>query len=292
MLGALNREQQIPTLLRLRRLIELERELTPPAAAPSNADPRDAPQGLCVQQLLTAIAGETQMHQDAKTPRNGVRCTNVASPARSVGARRHRRHTAAAPTAADGLEPAVREVGHVQRLAYTRTQAAQALGVSRSTFDRRVLPLIETYDMSWGARLVPVDELERLLSAHRRKAQAEREPSQPRGRKSRLQPAIAARIERERDEGRSFLQIADGLNRDLQPTGQGGRQWWPSSVRAVVVRSRTAAGSNGTRTQHLDPRSPVEAARRPGIASGEGCRARRIGRVISRASRVLRSVDT
>jgi predicted DNA-binding protein (UPF0251 family) len=55
----------------------------------------------------------------------------------------------------------------VERLAYTRTQAAEALGVSRSTFDRRVLPLRETIDMPWGTRLIPIDELERLVAEHR-----------------------------------------------------------------------------------------------------------------------------
>ena len=38
----------------------------------------------------------------------------------------------------------------VERLAYTRTQAAEALGISRSTFNRRVLPLVETVEMPWG----------------------------------------------------------------------------------------------------------------------------------------------
>ena len=56
----------------------------------------------------------------------------------------------------------VREAARVERLAYTRTQAAEALGISRSTFNRRVLPLIDTVAMPWGTRLIPVDELQRL----------------------------------------------------------------------------------------------------------------------------------
>ena len=65
-----------------------------------------------------------------------------------------------------------RETQHVQRLAYTRAQAATALGMTSATFARRVLPLIETVEMPWGKQLVPVDELERLLAEHRRPAPA------------------------------------------------------------------------------------------------------------------------
>lgn len=62
----------------------------------------------------------------------------------------------------------VREAPRVEHLACTRTQAAEALGISRSTFDRRVLPYIETIEMPWGSRLIPADELERLVAKRRR----------------------------------------------------------------------------------------------------------------------------
>lgn len=54
---------------------------------------------------------------------------------------------------------AIREARVVQRLAYTRRQAAEALGVSISTIDRRVVPAMETIKLPWGQRLIPVDEL-------------------------------------------------------------------------------------------------------------------------------------
>src|SRR5262245_33513983 len=63
-----------------------------------------------------------------------------------------------------------RETQHVERLAYTRAQTAAALGMTPATFARRVLPLIERVEMPWGKQLVPVDELERLLAEHRRRA--------------------------------------------------------------------------------------------------------------------------
>jgi hypothetical protein len=37
-------------------------------------------------------------------------------------------------------------------LVYTRRQAAEALGVSLATLDRRVVPVIETVKTEWGAR--------------------------------------------------------------------------------------------------------------------------------------------
>ena len=71
----------------------------------------------------------------------------------------------------------IREAPFVERLAYTRSQAAEALGLSRSTFTRRVLPYVETVEMPWGAKLIPVDELERLLAEHRQAANhAQRRP--------------------------------------------------------------------------------------------------------------------
>ena len=63
-----------------------------------------------------------------------------------------------------GVPPPGAPTAASERLAYTRTQAAAALGISRSTFNRRVLPSIETVEMPWGARLVPVDELKRLVA--------------------------------------------------------------------------------------------------------------------------------
>src|SRR4051794_10271176 len=61
----------------------------------------------------------------------------------------------------------VLEAPHVQRLAYMRTQAAAALGISRSTFIRHVLPFVDTIEIGSGSRLIPVDELERLAADRR-----------------------------------------------------------------------------------------------------------------------------
>jgi hypothetical protein len=126
----------------------------------------------------------------------------------------------------------VREADHVERLAYTRSQAAQALGISRSTL-RRLLPYIETIELPWGTSLVPVDELERLATERRRTALPRLEPAS-RGRKPAVAPEIAKRIRDERSEGRTLRQIADDLNIERVPTGHGGKRWWPSTVRAIL----------------------------------------------------------
>src|SRR3954451_18959704 len=65
-------------------------------------------------------------------------------------------------------------VGDVRRLTYTRSQAAQALGVSVQTIDRRVVPAIDTVKTAWGSRLIPVSELERYLAEHVETARAPR----------------------------------------------------------------------------------------------------------------------
>jgi hypothetical protein len=46
------------------------------------------------------------------------------------------------------------------------------------------------------------------------------------------------RIRRERAAGRSLAAIANGLNADCIPTAQGGRRWYPATVRYTLNRTR------------------------------------------------------
>jgi hypothetical protein len=131
----------------------------------------------------------------------------------------------------------VRSASRVERLAYTRSQAAQALGVSRSTFIRRVLPHVETIEMPWGAVLIPVDELERLLAERRRPGKPGSAPAR-RGRPRQVPEQVVERVKAAYTAGQSMGEIARSLNADRIPTAQGGRQWWPSTVRAVLNRAR------------------------------------------------------
>ena len=141
------------------------------------------------------------------------------------------------PTSPTTAEPrtVTRPAPSVERLAYTRSQAAEALGISRSTFIRRVLPYVETIEMPWGARLIPVDELERLL-AERRMPGKPRPAQAIRGRPRQVPEEVVERVKAARTAGRSLGEIARELNADNVPTSQGGRQWWPSTVRAVLER--------------------------------------------------------
>lgn len=147
------------------------------------------------------------------------------------------RHAPSPPPRPGTTQPTaiVRGAARVERLAYTRTQAAEALAISRSTFNRRVLPVIETLEMPWGARLVPVDELERLLAEKRRPTRTRARPATT-GRPAALAPAIGDRIRTEHAAGRTLAEIARELNATGTPTAHGGAQWWPSTVRAILRR--------------------------------------------------------
>ena len=130
--------------------------------------------------------------------------------------------------------PIIREVGRVERLAYTRSQAAEALGISRSTLNR-LLPFLETVELPWGTKLIPVDEVERLLRERRRSARRRPEPATP-GRPRALPPELVRQIRAKRAAGKSLASIAADLNASGTPTAHGGRRWWPSTVRAVLRR--------------------------------------------------------
>jgi DNA invertase Pin-like site-specific DNA recombinase len=54
------------------------------------------------------------------------------------------------------------------------------------------------------------------------------------GRPRQLPDDIVVRIELNRNVGWTLKRIADDLNDEGVPTAQGGRQWWPATVRAVL----------------------------------------------------------
>jgi hypothetical protein len=144
---------------------------------------------------------------------------------------RHAPRSVTPPPAADGHAG-----GPVERLVYSREQAAQALGVSLATLDRRVVPAIATVKTEWGVRLIPVGELERYLAERTEEPRMRGRGATRSGRKSTLPTEVVARIRHERAQGSRLAEIAHRLNRDGIPNGQGGRQWWASTVRAVLRR--------------------------------------------------------
>lgn len=136
------------------------------------------------------------------------------------------------PSSSRGL----REAAEVERLAYSRRQAAEALGVSISTIDRRVVPSIETVKLPWGQRLIPVDELERFLRNHIAPARR-RTARRHVGRPPTLPRSVVERIRLDYARGRGLAEIARTLTAEGVPTAHSGRRWWASTVRAVLVRS-------------------------------------------------------
>jgi hypothetical protein len=131
----------------------------------------------------------------------------------------------------------LRETEKVERIAYSRRQAAEALGVSVSTIDRRVVPAIGTVKTPWGQRLIPVVELERFITEHVEPARPSAAP-RPAGRPAVLATWIVDRIRREYESGRSLGEIARALTSEGIATAHGGRQWWPSTIQSVLLRAR------------------------------------------------------
>ena len=77
----------------------------------------------------------------------------------------------------------------------------------------------------------------RLIGQRTREALAAKRAQGVRlGRPPKVPPRVVSRISQEREAGRSLAAIADDLNHDAVPTAQGGRQWWPATVRAVLAR--------------------------------------------------------
>jgi hypothetical protein len=150
---------------------------------------------------------------------------------------RHRHERRAQKARRHASDPtAIRQADSVERLAYSIVQAAEALGVSASTVSRSVVPLVETIELEGGRVLIPVDELERY-AAERRRPVPLRPKRAPVGRPSAVSADVAVRIRAEHAAGRTLGQIARGLDADRTPTAQGARRWWPSSVRAILIRS-------------------------------------------------------
>jgi DNA invertase Pin-like site-specific DNA recombinase len=78
----------------------------------------------------------------------------------------------------------------------------------------------------------------RLISQRTREALAvNRAKGVVLGRPPSVEDAIVRRIVRERKRGRSLRAIAESLNADGVPTGQGGKEWYPATMRSVALRA-------------------------------------------------------
>ena len=78
-----------------------------------------------------------------------------------------------------------------------------------------------------------------LISRRTRAALARRRAQGVRlGRPPSMSAYAIERIRRERAAGNSLTQIANGLNTDRIPTAQGGRRWYPATIRHTLSRTR------------------------------------------------------
>src|SRR5438093_7168965 len=107
---------------------------------------------------------------------------------------RRRRHQITAPMRASGRADEFRQTRTLVRLAYSRRQAAEALGVSISTVDRRVVPAIDTVRTPSGQRLIPVAELERFLRAHLERGRRPATIRRPAGRPRAVPESVVDRV--------------------------------------------------------------------------------------------------
>lgn len=84
-------------------------------------------------------------------------------------------------------------------------------------------------------------ELERRLIGERTKAAlaVKRDQGVRLGRPRVLSDKVVARIVKERRAGATWTAIAAGLNSDQVPTAQGGRRWYPATVRTVAMSNRS-----------------------------------------------------
>jgi DNA invertase Pin-like site-specific DNA recombinase len=103
------------------------------------------------------------------------------------------------------------------------------LGLDLSTPQGELVANVLASVAQWERRIIGVRTKEALAV---KKAQGVRI-----GRPPTLPAQVVSRIRRERAKGKSLAAIAEGLNADRVPTAQGGRRWYPATVRYTLGRS-------------------------------------------------------
>jgi DNA invertase Pin-like site-specific DNA recombinase len=104
-----------------------------------------------------------------------------------------------------------------------------ALGVDTGTPNGKLVARIMMDIAEWEAEMISERTRDALAVKQERGEQV--------GRQSTLPAEIADRIVAERAAGSTWQAIADRLNADQIPTGQGGKEWRPSSVQAIHRRA-------------------------------------------------------
>ena len=153
-----------------------------------------------------------------------------------------------------GIEEALRVLESADAQALV---AAKQIGLSRSLLDLASL-VASAQKQGWAlvaldcalATTTPAEEASatllatfapcerRSISQRTREALALKRSQGVRlGRPPTMSPYVIERIRRERAAGNSLAAIANGLNADRIPTAQGGRRWYPATIRYTLNRA-------------------------------------------------------
>ncbi len=116
------------------------------------------------------------------------------------------------------------------------TDAAKLLRITPGALRRRAANGAIVLERSeYGEYFVTRVELARHVAEYRPRSG---------GRPPAVSDEIVCRIEALRGDGWSYARIAALLTLEDVPTAHGASRWWPSSVRAVLVRAAACGGTN------------------------------------------------
>jgi DNA invertase Pin-like site-specific DNA recombinase len=104
------------------------------------------------------------------------------------------------------------------------------------------IDMTKPYGKAVAQVMMVMAELERELIGLRTKEALAAKKSQgvAIGRPWSVEASVVERIHEARSSGSTLQAIADALNDDQVPTGRGGKQWHPATVRAILQRTRSA----------------------------------------------------
>jgi DNA invertase Pin-like site-specific DNA recombinase len=127
----------------------------------------------------------------------------------------------------------------------TLMERARAKGWGFAILDLGVDTTTASGEMMAGV-VATFAQYERRLIGERTKAglAAKRAQGVRLGRPRSVPASVRKQVAELREQGQSWRAIAAALNRDGVPTGQGGTQWYASTVRKLHVADRARVGSN------------------------------------------------
>jgi site-specific DNA recombinase len=133
------------------------------------------------------------------------------------------------------LDRLTRSVGDLNHL----IGAIQKRGVKLVSIEESLDPTTACGELMMNL-LISVSQWERRVIGERTRAAMQHLKGQGRvvGRAGFDDPTTLARITRERNQGRSYQEIAQGLTQDRIPSGRGG-QWTAMTVRRIALRRTT-----------------------------------------------------